>query len=155
MAVLVWNFLVVLGVVDKCHLLLNHFQLRLIVLFLSSQKSPSSLLVRCGDWNRYLISEQKKHQDRDVKHISNHPWYSGSRRVKNDISLLHLEEEFILDTHLDTICLPDLINNRENNYEKTDCVVVTVSDYSTMRCIVILERGVCQGSGGRGSHNTL
>ena len=64
------------------------------------------------------------HQDRDVKHISNHPWYSGSRRVKNDISLLHLEGEFNLNTHLDTICLPDLINNREDNYEKTDCVVM-------------------------------
>ena len=80
--------------------------------------------MRCGDWNRYLNSEQKTHQDRDVKHISNHPWYSGSGRVKNDISLLHLEEEFVLDTHLDTICLPDLIDNREDNYEKTDCVVM-------------------------------
>ena len=92
--------------------------------FLSSQENISSLLVRCGDWNRYLDSEQQTHQDRDVKHISNHPWYSGSRRVKNDISLLHLKEEFILDTHLDTICLPDLIDNREDNYEKTDCVVM-------------------------------
>ena len=95
-----------------------------ILLFLSSQKSTSSLLVRCGEWNRYLNSEQQRHQDRDVKHISNHPWYSGSRRVKNDISLLHLEEEFNLDTHLDTICLPDLIDNREDNYEKNDCVVM-------------------------------
>ena len=80
--------------------------------------------MRCGEWNRYLNSEQQMHQDRDVKHISNHPWYSGSRRVKNDISLLHLEGEFNLNTHLDTICLPDLINNREDNYEKTDCVVM-------------------------------
>jgi len=35
-----------------------------------------------------------------------------------------LEEEFVLETHLDTICLPDSINNREDNYEKTDCVVM-------------------------------
>ena len=86
--------------------------------------APSQILVRCGDWNRLEDNEQKTHQDRDVKYLSDHPRYSGLKRVKNDISLLHLTENFNLDTHLDTICLPTLINNREDNYDKEDCVVM-------------------------------
>ena len=44
--------------------------------------------------------------------------------MENDISLLHLTEEFNLDSHLDTVCLPELVDNREDNYDKENCVVM-------------------------------
>jgi len=87
-------------------------------------ESPSQLFVRCGEWNRYEDSEHRRHQDRNVKYISNHPRYSGVVRLENDVSLLHLTEEFNLDPHLDTICLPELIDNREDNYDKEKCVAM-------------------------------
>ena len=86
--------------------------------------NPSQIFVRCGEWNRLEDSEHKRHQDRDVKYISNHPRYSGRLRVENDVSLLHLTEEFNLDSHLDTICLPRLVDNREDNYDKESCVAM-------------------------------
>ena len=86
--------------------------------------APYQLFVRCGEWNRYEDSEHKRHQDRDVKYKSDHPRYSGLQRVENDISLLHLTEEFNLDSHLDTVCLPELVDNREDNYDKENCVVM-------------------------------
>ena len=89
-----------------------------------SSYPPSALMVRCGDWNRYSNSEHKKHQDREVQYISNHPRFSGIKDVYNDMTLLHLKEEFILDSHIDTICLPKFINDRENNYNKSDCIVM-------------------------------
>ena len=83
------------------------------------------MVVSCGDWNRYSDdNEIKAHQEREIKYISNHPRYSGLKRIENDVSLLHLKKEFKLDTHLDTICLPEFINDRENNYDKSDCVVM-------------------------------
>ena len=83
------------------------------------------IVVSCGDWNRYSNkNEFKAHQDRDVEHISTHPRFSGLKRVENDITLLHLKQDFKLDTHLDTICLPDFINDREGNYIKSNCVVM-------------------------------
>ena len=79
----------------------------------------------CGDWNRYSDeNEIKAHQNRDVKYISNHPRYSGINKVENDMSLLHLKKEFMLDSHLDTISLPEFINDREGNYDKFDCVIM-------------------------------
>ena len=96
----------------------------MVTLYIFSLLDPSSIRVRCGVWNRYDQQGQKSHQDRDVKYVSHHPQFSGLERVENDISLLHLREEFKLDTHLDTICLPQLIDNREENYDKSDCVIM-------------------------------
>ena len=77
-----------------------------------------TIKVRCGDWNiKRDVGEQKAHQDRIVKSMSVHPRYSGIEKVHNDAALLHLESDFKLDEHLDTICLPNP-NDREDNYEK-------------------------------------
>ena len=79
----------------------------------------------CGDWNRYSDdNEIKASQNRDVKYITNHPRFSGTKRVENDMSLVHLKKDFKLDSHLDTICLPEFINDREGNYDKFDCIVM-------------------------------
>ena len=79
----------------------------------------------CGDWNRYSDdNEIKASQKRDVKYITNHPRFSGAEMVENDMSLVHLKKDFKLDSHLDTICLPEFINDREGNYDKFDCTVM-------------------------------
>ena len=53
-----------------------------------------------------------------------HPRYSGIQDVFNNYALLHLKEEFILDEHLDTICLPEHPNLRDGNYNKSNCVTM-------------------------------
>ena len=53
-----------------------------------------------------------------------HPEYKTEYIVDNDVALLFLEEEFKLDKHIDTICLPKFPDDRDNNYNKQDCVVM-------------------------------
>ena len=61
---------------------------------------PSTVKVRCGEWNVKDENEKKTHQDRFAESITIHPRYSGIRRVENDIALLHLKEDFVLDSNL-------------------------------------------------------
>jgi len=87
---------------------------------------PKIIKVRCGDWNvKKTEDEYKKHQDRRVETISIHPRYSGIEKVHNDAALLHVKRDFELDSHLDTICLPQYPDDRNRNYDQTkfDCSV--------------------------------
>ena len=83
------------------------------------------MVVRCGDHDIKKEDELKKHQDKQVKTLSIHPRYSGIDKVHNDIALVHLQGEFVLDSHLDTICLPEFPDQRNGNYQKgkLDCSV--------------------------------
>ena len=47
------------------------------------------------------------HQDRSAKSISIHPRYSGSRRLYNDIAVIHLIEPFEIKMNLASIPLPE------------------------------------------------
>merc|ERR1712226_1277994 len=87
--------------------------------------SPSDMTVRCGDWNIKQVTEPKKFQEKQVKTLSIHPRYSGIDKVHNDVALVHLDGEFVLDKHLDTICLPEFPDQRDGNYQKgkLDCSV--------------------------------
>ena len=62
-------------------------------------------MVRCGDWDRDNDLEPRPHQDRRVSKISKHPSYNPDT-VYNDAAILYVEEDFELDAHIDTICLP-------------------------------------------------
>ena len=86
--------------------------------------SPSEIIVRCGDRNIKRKDEYKNYQEKQVKTVSIHTRY-WQHNLHNDIALVHLEEEFVLDEHLDTICLPEFPNQRDGNYQKgkLDCFV--------------------------------
>ena len=83
------------------------------------------MVVRCGDHDIKKESEPKKFQEKQVKTLSIHPRYSGIDKVHNDVALVHLQDEFVLDKHLDTICLPEFPDQRNGNYQKgkLDCSV--------------------------------
>ena len=46
--------------------------------------------------------------------------YSGPKNAHNDIAIIILENDFILDRHIDTICLPSRVDRSEISIE--DCI---------------------------------
>merc|ERR1719410_900207 len=68
----------------------------------------SQLKVRCGEWNaqRRTETETLPHQDRQVSSLAIHPEFN-SRNLQNDFAVLFTTEEFVLDQHIDTACLPE------------------------------------------------
>jgi len=79
--------------------------------------TPEVLKVRCGEWDTQQVIEPRKHEDRYAKAVSMHPLFNP-RNLQNDFALLHLEEEFELQAHINTICLPD---QYYKNYQDQDC----------------------------------
>jgi len=77
---------------------------------------PSSLLVRCGEWDTQTDSEPLKHQDRKVKEIFIHPQYNR-RNLGHTAAILILESDFVLHKHIDTMCLPDIDENFDTESE--------------------------------------
>ena len=96
---------------------------------------PEELSVRCGEWHLDSENEHFKHQDRFVASISRHPKYFDPRQIflHNDLALIHLTEDFVLTEHLDTVCLPENVFDRENNYEKFNCAVMGWDHYDIMK----------------------
>jgi len=70
---------------------------------------PQNLKVRCGEWDTRQVIEPLKHEDRNATTVSVHPAYN-TRNLQNDFALLHLEYDFILQDHINTICLPNVYN---------------------------------------------
>ena len=79
-------------------------------------KYNSKLLVRCGEWDTQTESEPLKHQDRDVLDAVQHPEFYA-KAVYNNIALLFVDTPFVLDSHVDTICLPRYQENFDNRKE--------------------------------------
>ena len=80
--------------------------------------SKSNLLVRCGEWDLKGTEEFHRHQDRRVRVKTIHPLYTGtngndSQMVNYNFALLHLEEDFDLDMHINPICLPDFPSKKK------------------------------------------
>jgi len=69
------------------------------------RQNPTELKIRCGEWDTQHQTEPYPHQDRKVSNIDIHPEFDG-RNLQNDFAVLFVSEEFILDQHLDTACLP-------------------------------------------------
>lgn len=87
--------------------------------------NPSSLIVRCGDWDITDDSTERfSHQDRNVESISIHPRFDDDRtKLYNDIAILHLKEEFDMKhRNIDTICLPHF--DGEDDFDRKDCVTM-------------------------------
>jgi len=70
------------------------------------RQNPTELKVRCGEWDTQHQTEPYPHQDRQVSNLAIHPEFDG-RNLQNDFAVLFVSEDFILDQHLDTACLPD------------------------------------------------
>jgi len=69
------------------------------------RQNPTELKIRCGEWDTQHQSEPYPHQDRDVQNLAIHPEFDG-RNLQNDFAVLFVTEDFVLDQHLDTACLP-------------------------------------------------
>ena len=70
--------------------------------------------VRCGEWdltNDVSVStndlELIGHQDRPAKSISVHPRYAGTKRLYNDVAVIHLSEPYEISQNLNAISLPE------------------------------------------------
>jgi len=68
-------------------------------------QNPEELTVRCGEWDTQHDNEPKPHQDRQVEALEIHPKFVA-KSLRNDFAILFTTEEFVLDSHIDTACLP-------------------------------------------------
>lgn len=68
-------------------------------------KDASNLVIRAGEWDLKSEDEHILHQDRHVSKVIKHEKYYGGASY-NDIALVILNEKFILDDNVGTICLP-------------------------------------------------
>merc|ERR1711936_392825 len=69
------------------------------------RQQPGTLKVRCGEWDTRRVSEPRAHQDRRIRTLDIHPEFN-ERNLANDWALLYTEEDFELEEHIDTVCLP-------------------------------------------------
>jgi len=70
------------------------------------RQQPGELKIRCGEWDTQHQTEPYPHQDRQVSSLAIHPEFDG-RNLQNDFAVLFTSENFLLDQHIDTACLPD------------------------------------------------
>jgi len=79
---------------------------------------PEQLKIRCGEWDTQHQTEPYGHQDRYAEDIKIHPEFNP-RNLANDFALIFLQQDFDLDFHIDTVCLPkagETINSYEPCY---------------------------------------
>jgi len=69
------------------------------------RQNPTELKIRCGEWDTQTQNEPYPHQDRQVQNLAIHPEFDG-RNLQNDFAVLFTTENFVLDSHIDTACLP-------------------------------------------------
>lgn len=76
----------------------------------------SNYMVRAGEWDLKTEKEVYTHQDRRVSKIVTHKgFYSGG--LHNDVGLIFTEEPFILQKHIQLVCLPE----EQDVYDGTLC----------------------------------
>ena len=69
------------------------------------EEDPTSLKIRCGEWDTQNQTEPRPHQDRYVEALDIHPEFDR-RNLRNNWAVLYTSENFDLQAHIDTICLP-------------------------------------------------
>ena len=82
-------------------------------------KDPSTLFVRCGDWDIVKEIEPLASQERGVYEVRIHPEYPRDldkftdktrARHQDNIALLFVSEPFEMADHVNKICLPSSVN---------------------------------------------
>jgi len=71
------------------------------------REQASDLLVRCGEWDTQNQTEPYPHQDRKIESFNIHPLFNPVN-LENDFALLFTEDDFVLASHIDTVCLPQV-----------------------------------------------
>jgi len=80
------------------------------------------LRVRCGEWDTQGTQEPLYHQDREIEYVSLHPEFNPGN-LQWDFAFLYTYDDFILDYHVDTICLPtNRFGDYVNSYKNKDCI---------------------------------
>merc|ERR1712050_613399 len=69
------------------------------------QQEPTKLKIRCGEWDTQNQTEPRPHQDRYVQTLDIHPEFNP-RNLANDWAVLYTAQNFDLQAHIDTVCLP-------------------------------------------------
>eukprot|EP00093_Oithona_nana_P002816 02816.XXX_3144_4816_1 [CDS] Oithona nana genome sequencing. len=82
------------------------------------QEDINKIVVRCGEWDTRDEVEPKTHQDIRAKQIFSHPGFV-KRNLANDFAIIVTEDYYVLDKHVDTICLPDL---DDQHFTEQNCV---------------------------------
>ena len=114
--------------------------------------------MRCGDYD--IASDNDNvllpYFQKPIESISIHPKYQNNRgRITYNLALLHLESDLKLQANIDTIRLPELNQNGEVDYEKSDCVVLgwgekasdrskTQDNMKEVQPLEILDKTVCE-----------
>merc|ERR1712079_957074 len=80
------------------------------------RQNPSQLKIRCGEWDTQNETEPYPHQDRYVEALNIHPEFDG-RNLHNDFAVLFTSEDFVLASHIDTVCLPQA----DDIFEESTC----------------------------------
>merc|ERR1712038_644564 len=80
------------------------------------RQTPTELKIRCGEWDTQNQTEPYPHQDRYVQALNIHPEFDG-RNLHNDFAVLFTSEDFVLSSHIDTVCLPQA----EELFDGTTC----------------------------------
>merc|ERR1711887_425812 len=78
------------------------------------QDAPAKLKIRCGEWDTQNQTEPRPHQDRYVNALDIHPEFNP-RNLANDWAVLYTSEDFELQQHIDTMCLPQPDDEFEGN----------------------------------------
>ena len=104
------------------------------------------LIVRCGEWDTSTTSEKLPHQDIQVEKVTYHPLLGNRKedRVNYNIAVVMLEEDFVLDNHIGTMCLPD---PEEPEFGSEDCFVTGFEeneDVMKRYKLNLVERNECQ-----------
>ena len=73
-------------------------------------------MVRCGEWDTQGDHEPVNHQDRFAQQVMLHPGYI-KKNLNNDVAIIVMKDEFILDQHIDTICLPNQNDYSDINWQ--------------------------------------
>merc|ERR1711915_1121716 len=80
------------------------------------RQNPTHLKIRCGEWDTQNETEPYPHQDRYVEALNIHPEFDG-RNLHNDFAVLFTSEDFVLASHIDTVCLPQA----DELFEESTC----------------------------------
>ena len=69
---------------------------------------PSDYRIRLGDWYRFYVDAYGTEQVRNVSKIITHPNYHRPVLVNNDVALIKLDRPVVLNSHVNTVCLPKM-----------------------------------------------
>ncbi|ALC46027.1 CG40160 [Drosophila busckii] len=84
---------------------LIHPQVVLTAVHCVNTQQPGSFLLRAGEWDSQTEKERLPYQERTAQRIITHPQFNP-RNVANDYALVIVDQPYLLDDHINVVCLP-------------------------------------------------